>query len=241
MSRLETLFRKLQLRDALSAAECAALTAAAGPEEVFHYGQTIVPERETQTVSRLLVDGMAARAKSLSNGARQITALHIAGDFMDLHSFLLKRLDHHVVALSRVRVINVPHAALKRISEEQPHLSRLLWLTTLLDAAIHREWLVSAGRRSAAQQIGHLFCELAIRYEVVGLSDGRRYALPISQDQLADVTGLSTVHVNRVVQGLRREGLVDWRGGELTIHDFQRLAEASLFDPGYLVLDREPR
>ena len=241
MRPIELLIRKLEARDALTTAEKAALTAAAEGEETYGSGEDIVVEGHRERVSRLLADGMVARAKHLADGRRQITALHIPGDFVDLHSLLLKRLDHDVVSLTPVRFVIFPHKALKTLTDAYPHLTRMLWLSTLMDAAIHRAWIVTSGRMTSIEQIGSLFCELHVRFDIVGLLRNGAYPLRITQEQLADCCGLSPVHVNRVVQGLRDLNLVKWRSGILTVLDYDGLAAMAQFNPSYLVLNREPR
>lgn len=235
------LIRKLEARDVLSAQERDALSGLADRIETFAPGQVTVAEGQDLTESQLLVSGMCARSKAMADGRRQITALHMDGDFVDLHGFLLKRLEHDVVAISSIRMAMVPHVRLKAITEQFPHLTRMLWLSTLMDAAIHREWIVSAGRRTAMEQIGHLLCELLLRYRVVGLAPQDRLVMPLTQEQLADACGLTPVHVNRVIGQLRAEGLLDWRRGEVVFPDFDALAARAGLEPDYLILKREPR
>ena len=177
----------------------------------------------------------------LADGQRQIMEVHVPGDFLDLHSFLLKRLEHNVGSLTPVRIALFPHDALRQITEDHPHLARLLWFSTLLDAAIHRERILSVGRRSAVARIAHLICELKLRLEVVGLSDGSRFALPLTQTDLADASGLTAVHVNRMLKRLRDDDLLTFRGGEVTIHDWDRLQRVAEFSADYLYLERRPR
>lgn len=190
--------------------------------------------------SQLLVDGFVARQTELPNGRRQILAIHVPGDFLDLHGLLLKTLDHEVVALSPARLAEAPHSALRDVTAEHPHLSRLLWFSTMVDAAIHREWIASLGR-TAAGRIAHLLCELQIRLEVVGRADQSEFALPLTQVDLADATALTPVHVNRTLRHLRENGIVDFRSGIVTIGDLQALRRVAGFDPGYLYLKQEPR
>lgn len=241
MDGVDLLIRKLEARDHVSAAEKAALRAAAGPEETFAHRADVARQGERQTASRLLVSGMVVRTRVLEDGRRQITEVHVPGDFVDLHGMLLKQLDHDLVAIGPARLQRFSHEALRRITEEQPHLTRMLWMSTLLDAAVHREWLVAAGRRSAIQQVAGLFCELLVRNQVVGLAPRDSYAFPPIQTDLADACGLSSVHINRVVQELRELKLISWSGGRVTIHDYRRLAELGRFDPSFLILQREPR
>ncbi|RYF93115.1 MAG: Crp/Fnr family transcriptional regulator [Caulobacteraceae bacterium] len=238
---VRTLVRKLQARDTLSEIEIDALHGVVDRVATFRPGDILVPEGAPLTHSQLQLSGLCARSKAMPDGRRQITALHIAGDFVDLHGFLLKRLEHDVVALSTVQMAMAPHDRLKDISETLPHLSRMLWLSTLIDAAIHREWIVSAGRRSAMQQVSHLFCELLTRYRVVGLADTDRFPMQMTQMQLADCCGLTPVHVSRVLRQLRDDGLVKWTRGEVIIENLEGLKRRAEFEDTYLSLEKRPR
>jgi CRP-like cAMP-binding protein len=135
----------------------------------------------------------------------------------------------------------IPHEVLREISENHPHLTRLLGVSTAVDAAIHRHWLVSMGRRSAFEHTAHLLCELLLRLRAVGLTTDDSFQLPLTQAELGDTLGLSTVHVNRVVQELRKEGLITWRGETLVINDWPRLQQIAEFEPTFLSLRTEPR
>lgn len=233
---------KLERRDSLSDDEKSALLSAAGAVETFPAGSDLVLEGDRPDRSMLVASGFTTRYRLLGDGTRQITAIHLPGDFVDLHSFLLKTMDHSVGALSACRVVTFPHANLKAITERHPHLTRLLWLMTLLDSAIHREWIVAMGRRSAMEQMAHLLCEIFTRLAVVGLGNrDRELMLPINQTELGDTLGLSTVHVNRTLQQLRAEQLISWQGQAVRILDWDRLAKIAEFDPTYLHLDPEPR
>jgi CRP-like cAMP-binding protein len=136
-----------------------------------------------------------------------------------------------------VRVAIVPHDAIRRITEEHPHLGRTLWFSTLLDSAIHREKILSVGRRSAVARIAHLMCELFLRLGVVGLAGPERFKLALTQADLADATGLTSIHVNRMLKQLRDEKLMTFRGGEVVIHDWGGLQRIAEFDPRYLFLE----
>ena len=204
-------------------------------------GEDILREGDRPTESTLLVEGFAARYNLLRNGKRQITALHVPGDFVDLHSFLVKKMDHAVLAITPCTVGGVPHETLREISENQPHLTRLLGVNIAVDAAIHRQWVVSMGRRSALEHAAHLLCELFLRLRAVGLTEDDGFKLPLTQAELGDTLGLSTVHVNRIVQELRARGLITWRGETLVIDDWERLQELAEFDPTFLSLEVEPR
>jgi CRP-like cAMP-binding protein len=135
----------------------------------------------------------------------------------------------------------VPHDALRSITESHPHLGRMLWFSTLMDASIHREKILSIGRRSALARIAHIFCELLVRLQIVGLADDKSFALPLTQADLADCTGLTSVHVNRMLKKLRDENMLTFRGARATIEDWERLQRVAEFDPTYLHLERRPR
>lgn len=235
------LVRKLRVRDIVSAEEEQALEDAVGEVKTFRPGRTLVRAGAALSECNLLVEGMVCRYKDLADGQRQILELHVPGDFVDLHSFVLKRLEHNIGSLTQVRIAFIPHENLRRVTESHPHLGRMLWFSTLLDAAIHREWILSMGRRTALARIAHILCELYVRMDVVGLASDLRFPLPVTQTDLADATGLTAVHVNRMLKRLRDEELLTFRGGEVTIHDWDRLQHAAEFDPAYLYLERRPR
>ncbi len=232
---------KLRARDKLSDREADVLRSAIAEIQQFPAGRTLVAAGTPVSLSTLLIEGMIARYKDLSDGQRQIMELHVAGDFVDLHGFLLKRLDHNVGALTPVRVAYVPHDRLAQITAEEPHLSRLLWLSTLMDSAIQREHILSMGRRPALARVGHLLCELYTRLKLIGHADESGFSLPLTQLDLADATGLTAIHVNRMLRQLREQGILTFRGGRVEIQDWLRLSRMSDFDPAYLYLEHQPR
>ena len=240
-SAIAGLLLKLRARDLLSDEEEEVLRASVSEIRVFPAGRTIVRTGTTLSASTLLVDGIVCRYKDLADGQRQIMELHVAGDFVDLHGFLLKQLDHNVGTMTPVRVASFPHEAIRGITETHPHLGRMLWFSTLLDAAIHREKILSIGRRSALARIAHILCELLVRLRIVGLAEDGGYALPLTQADLADVTGLTSVHVNRMLKKLRDENLLTFRGGRVVVDDWEGLQRIAEFDPTYLHLERRPR
>lgn len=235
------LLLKLQVRDLIGREEEEVLRASVAEIREHPAGRTIVRSGTTLSASTLLVEGIVCRYKDLADGQRQIMELHVAGDFVDLHGFLLKRLDHNIGTMTPVRIALVPHDALRGITESHPHLGRMLWFSTLLDAAIHREKILSIGRRTAMARIAHIFCELLVRLRLVGLADETGYALPLTQADLADVTGLTSVHVNRMLKKLRDEKLLTFRGSRVAISDWEGLQRLAEFDPTYLHLERRPR
>src|SRR3569832_121069 len=238
---LRPLFLKLDCRDQISEDERKALVDRVGPLVRFRANTDLVREGDRPDHSTLLVNGFTTRYRVLNQGQRQITAIHIPGDFVDLLSFPLKEMDHSVGALTDCDVVTMSHRALVEITEQYPHLTRLLWLSTLLDGAIHREWLVGIGRRSATQQLAHLVCEFFERLRIVELVDGTSFRFPVTQAQLADVLGMSAVHVNRTLQELRAQRFFTWEGAMIHITDWDGLQSFAEFDPLYLHVRQEPR
>jgi CRP-like cAMP-binding protein len=202
--------------------------------------EDIVREGETPQSVHVLLSGHTCRYKVLSDGRRQITAVLVPGDACDLHGFLLRRMDHGVLTLTTCTLAEMPREAILEITETHPRLARALWWTTLVDEAILREWVGNIGRRTASQRIAHLFCELLARLKAVGLAEDDSYEFPLTQAELGDATGLSTVHVNRTLQELRGAGLIRLKGRLLTVRDAERLKALAGFDPAYLHLGRGP-
>lgn len=182
----------------------------------------------------IILAGWAARYKVLEDGSRQITAFLIPGDFCDLHVTILRQMDHGILALTPATVAYIPHQAMQDLPLNRPALARALWRATLVDEAVLRAWIVNIGRRDAYGAIAHLLCELHVRMRNVGLVEDGRFSLPLTQEELADALGLTPVHVNRVIQRLRREGLITLQGRQLTVDDLGGLREAAGFDPSYL-------
>jgi CRP-like cAMP-binding protein len=238
---IEPLLRNLERRDALADREKDMLRAAINRERRYEAKEDIVCEGDRPSQSTLLLEGLVARYNITADGNRQITALHVPGEFVDLHAFLVHKMDHGIVALSPCRVAMAEHAALREITEQSPHLTRLLWLDTLIQGSIYRQWIVAMGRRSRAEHLAHTICELYVRLKIVGHVDGLSFYFPLSQSAMSDVLGLSLVHMNRVIQELRRENLIVWSKETITITDWDRLQAFAGFDDTYLNLYHEPR
>lgn len=203
----------------------------------FAPGEEIVPAEKPVNFSSVILEGLACRQKVLQSGERQITAFHVAGDFCDLHTYLLKTLPDSVVGITACRVALVPHERLDAITAKLPRLARLLWKSTLIDAAVYRRWLVCLGRQSALSRLAHLFCEFYLRLKLIGVAEGLAYPLPVTQSDLGDAMGLSLVHTNRTCAALRERGLATFAQRWVTIHDWKRLQEVAEFEPQYLHLE----
>jgi CRP-like cAMP-binding protein len=181
-----------------------------------------------------LLSGFAYRHKMTGEGVRQILAIHLQGDVLDLHNSLLDRADHSVQALTPIEVVFIPQRAIDEVVERQPALGRALWKDSLVDGSLCREWILNVGRRGAKQRIAHLFCELALRQEAAGLCCGPRYEWPMTQEQVGDATGLTSVHVNRTLQSMRSDGLIATNKATVTILDWKGLQSAGDFNSAYL-------
>jgi len=220
----------------LSFAEHSRLEAAIADINQVAPRDVIVKADQLLDHSTLLLEGFMCRYIDDVKGLRQLVAIHVPGDFVDLHGYPLKRLDHNVASLTQANTATIPHSAFDEISEELPNLSRKLWFATLLDAAIHRAWLFRLGRLDALGRVAHFLSETNVRLMAVDLSDGHQYACGITQYDLAEICGLTSVHVNRVMRQLREEQLCVFRSGVVEIPDPQRLARRGQFDPSYLYM-----
>ncbi len=244
MANTHRLEASMSRRADLSAAERAVLRALAVERTVYAHGDRIVAEGVAPDGSCLLVDGMAMRSHRIGGSERVISALHVPGDFIDLHSFLLQHIDHDILAVGPCTVEFVAAADLEAITQDHPHLARLLWLDTLIDAKIHRVWVTTRAALRGTQRVGHLLCELHARMHAVGLVFADGFAIPLDQRGIAEALGYSVVHVNHAVRDLRAEGLLEWERGHVRLPDPGRLRSYSGFDPAYLELrqprDREP-
>lgn len=230
---------KLRYFDKVSDEEEKALIAACSGSRRIAAREIFVHAKVPQTTSNLLVRGIVARHMTLEDGSRQIVAIHVPGDFVDLHSFLLNAVEHDIEALTPVTIALFPHERLSLITETHPHLTRLLWMGTLIDASIHREWVLNVGRRRARPRIAHLLCELQVRLSIVGQATSAGFALPLTQADIGDACGLTPVHVNRVLRSLREAGIATIKAGEVRIHDLARLKQDAEFDPYYLHVHAE--
>jgi len=202
----------------------------------FAENTDIVRQGDRPGECALLLDGFACRYKVLGEGQRQIMSFHIPGDIPDLQSLHLPVMDHSLMALTPTKLAFIPHLALNDLTRTYPEITVAFWRDTLIDASVFREWLAGVGRRTAHQRIAHLICELYVRMRSVGLAEKGGFPLPVTQAELGDSLGLSTVHVNRVLQDLRRDGLISSKGRFVVIQDWEQLKAAGDFEAGYLHL-----
>jgi CRP-like cAMP-binding protein len=231
---LERIVRRLETRVRLDAEDRAAIHALPLQHRTIEPAAYMVREGELVEHCILLLTGFAFRHKITGDGQRQIMAIHMPGEFLDLQNSLLGIADHNVQALTRCEVATVPVGALRKLSEERPRVGQAMWIDTLVDAAIFREWIVNVGRRDSISRLSHLLCEIALRLEEAGLAVNHRYELPMTQEQLADCTGLTPVHVNRVLKELGRLGLINRDKRSVEILEWDRLRQIGDFNTRYL-------
>jgi CRP-like cAMP-binding protein len=241
-SRLEPLLRKLEYWQKFTPDDRAAVVGLPHTVRAMEPHQYIIRDFDRAESSCLLLSGFAVRHKIVVGGHRQILSIHMKGDLVDLQNSLLGRADHSVQMLTAGKVATIPRDEITRIAFERPAVGKALWTDTLIDASIFREWIANVGRRDARTRIAHLLCEFSLRLKVAEIGEHTNYELPMTQDQLADATGLTSVHVNRTLRGLEADGLIERRNPRvIEIGDWRKLAETGDFNSGYLHLhEAEP-
>ena len=241
-SSLQPLAQKLAYRAKLSAEDRAAIMALPFIPRMMERGQFLVREREPAIHSCVMLSGYSIRSKMVATGERQIVSIHMKGEFVDLQNSMLKVADHSVQMLTPGKVALIPREEIIRLTLERPTVAHAMWIDTLVDASIFREWVANVGRRDARTRVAHLLCEFAVRMKVAGLGEDRNYDLPMTQEQLADATGLTSVHINRTLKALEKERLIKRPNPRsIFIADWRKLAEVGDFDTNYLHLrENEP-
>ena len=204
-------------------------------QEVAEFDRThrILARGEVATRSTMLIEGYILRTIE-EKARRYVVGIHVPGDFVDLHAYALKRLDHDVVTLGPTKVGFVPHERIGEIHRNEPHLSRLFWFSTLVDAAIHRQWILKLEQLKASRRVAHRLSEIWYRLEMVGLGRSNGFRSPLTQIHLADMCGTTPIHMNRALAELRREDVAEFRRGLVVARDRERLERFGDFDPAYL-------
>jgi CRP-like cAMP-binding protein len=236
-SPIQLLIRKLETFTEISEEERRALQDAAGPIRTYGSHEDLIREGEQGNGVPVVLSGFACRHKMLPDGRRQIIGYFLPGDMCDARVFVLRKMDHTISTLTPTTVCMLPREAVLDITARFPRVTRAFWWNTLVEEAIVRQWLVNIGQRTALERLAHLFCEIYVRLQVVGLATPNGCELPVTQSELADTVALSTVHVNRTLKELRRVGLVSMSSKSLIIHDQVGLRTLAMFDPGYLHLE----
>jgi CRP-like cAMP-binding protein len=196
----------------------------------------IVSEGDRPSHCCLMVTGFSIRSKVASTGRRQILSFHIPGDIPDLQSLFLGKMDHDLGTISPATLGFIKHTALDRLVTDSPTIARALWRETLIDAAIFREWIVNMGARPGPARMAHLMAELRERMASVGLTSDGEFPFPVTQAELADALGMSSVHVNRILQTYRAQRILDLQRNNIHIANYEKIVSAGGFDPAYLHL-----
>jgi CRP-like cAMP-binding protein len=230
----ERLVRKLERLGDLEAADRKAIASLPFRISSARNGDYLVREGSTPTECCLLLEGYACRHKGTSKGGRQIVSFHLPGDLLDLQHLQLPKADHDVQTITDAVIAWISGDSLRQLMRDHPRINDALWRDALIDASIFREWVLNVGRRDARARIAHMLCEFAARREAAGLGSAERFELPMTQGQIADATGLTPVHVNRMLQALRADGLIAREGRDMLILDFARLKRVADFDATYL-------
>lgn len=235
---LSRMLVKFERRALLDEDDRAALLALPFEQRHLPAARYLVREGDRPPGATLILDGLAFRHKVTVDGSRQILSVHVPGDFVDLEGTLLKVSDHNVQGLTDCQVAIVPREEIIRLIERHPRVARAMWIDTLIDSSIFREWIVNVGRRDARSGMAHLLCEFVRRLEIAGMASPGGYDLPMTQEQLADALGLTPVHVNRVLKDMEAEGLIRRDKRFLNIPDWGRLKKVAGFNELYLHLDQ---
>ena len=240
LPRVNPLLLKLRYGMDLDAGDRALLGDAFRANRAVDPQQDIVRAGERMGGVHLVIEGFALRYKLVSDGRRQILGLLLPGDFCDLQSAVLGTSDHYIAALTACTIAEVSQERIDALVFRDSRVARALWWATLVDESILREWLASMGQRSADRRIAHLFCELLLRQQLVGAASARDCPLPLTQPVLADILGITTIHVSRILRELREAGLIQLKERHLHIPDVRRLHALCAFDPAYLHLVNAP-
>jgi CRP-like cAMP-binding protein len=229
----------LAYRVRLDAEDRAAILALPFTVRSIERSHFIVRERERSTHSCLMLSGYSIRSKLVATGGRQTVSIHMKGEVVDLQNSMLEVADHSVQMLTVGKLAMIPREDVQRLCAQRPNVAKAMWIDTLVDGSIFREWITNVGRRDARTRIAHLLCEFSLRMKLAALGRDNLYELPMTQEQLADATGLTAVHVNRTIKVLDGEGLiVRSNPRSIFIGDWKKLAEAGDFDSNYLHLRR---
>lgn len=236
---LQRFLKRLTQRSVLTPEEKHAVLDLGGHAEQFRSNKDFVRLGERTEFVNLVVAGYVGRFDQNARGARQITALHLPGDIADLHSVVQPEATSALQALSTATILRIPHSAVRSAAATYPALAEALWRDCMVDAAILAQWIVNVGRRDARARISHLLCETAVRLGAAPADGQITFTFPLTQAQLADVTGLTPVHVNRTIQALRKDGLADIKRNTV-ISDWRALARSGDFNADYLQTHVKP-
>ncbi len=236
---LARFLERLRLRSVLAPEEAEAILGLPGTVVVYGAHRDLVRMGDHIHVASLVLDGLAARFDANKRGERQITAVHIPGDMCDLHSIIFPVANWGIELLTKTTILKVPHAALRTIASQYPAVAAAFWRDTVVDAGILAKWVANMGRKDSRSRFAHLLCEIGSRMELAGVASRASFQLKMTQQNIADALGLTLVHVNRKIQELRSEGLIQTTKGEIRILDWPALAEIADFRYSYMQIPQD--
>lgn len=235
-SSLQPFVSKLESRSVLTEEERRVILDLPFHPRHVQANEDFVQQGEGVTHSCFVLEGMVGTFGQTKRGERQITSVFLSGDMIDLNTVVVPQAIADLQALIPTTILQVPHSALRAAAAQYPGIAEAFWRECVIDAAILNEWVMNVGRRDARARLAHLLCEIACRSGRTGITDGYAFPFPITQNQLADMLGLTAVHVNRTLKGLREDRIVDIRHRMVLLTNWSRLVQIGEFDPTYLKL-----
>ncbi len=237
VSPLALMVRKLEIHTPLQPDDRHALLSLPHTLRTYDPSAYLVREGDAPEQCAVLLSGFAFRQKLTGQGMRQIVSMHIPGDALDFQHLFLDIADHNVQTLTRADVATIPRTALRNLARSRSAIGNAIFVSTLVEGSISREWVLNVGRRDARSRLAHLLCEFAVRTDVLGLSGGQGYELPMSQEQLGDALGLTAVHVNRTIKSLEADGLISRNRRRISFPRWDALRDLADFSTRYLHLE----
>ena len=228
------LLRRLRISSGLSEDDVREIEALPISVRQYPAETAVVRDGERATDCCLIADGFCVRSKTIANGKRQILSIHIPGEIPDLMSLFLHVMDHDLSTLTPATLGFISHEALQKLHRRSPSVAEMFWRDTLIDAAMFREWIVNVGQRPAPARLAHVMIELRERLRLIGRIEGPDFEMPLTQEQIGEALGITSVHANRVIRQLRQEGIVELNRGRVTVLDERKFQELADFDDRYL-------
>ncbi len=225
---------KLRSFGELAEDEEASLAAATARPRKIAARRDLIREGDRPGPVFVMLEGWACRYKILPSGTRQVLAFLMPGDCCDLHIGLLAEMDHSIQTITPALVATIDRVEMDAIMDTHRNVAKAMYIAQLVDEGTMRSWITSMGRRTSAERVAHLMCELYLRARNIGLTSEARFALPLSQILLADALGMTPVHLNRVLKELRLSGAMALQRGNLLVTNPDKLVQIAGFDENYL-------
>lgn len=221
----------------LNADDIATLEALPHKQLAFGAKTPIVSRGDVVDQLMLLISGWVVRCRYTRSGSRQIIHILLPGDIVTPDVFVLRRSDHEISTLSEANVRLISPRAVQDAFQKSARIAAAFWWAAALEDAVAREQILRLGRRSAIERVPHLFLELHRRLLLVHQATEENFLLPITQLDIADALGLSSVHVSRTLRKLVHEKLIHYDGTLIGIPSVEALASFCDFDTRYFHLD----